>query len=67
MRTADIDPTNLECARRNVLRNGLGQRLRPAGTAPDGPLIPLDALRLDRSASPGPFPVSAPVTPPWAS
>ncbi|KAL9103040.1 MAG: hypothetical protein Q9163_001870 [Psora crenata] len=44
----DIDPKNLEYAKRNVLQNKLETRIRPVQTKPTNPLIPLDTLGLGR-------------------
>ncbi|MCJ1249465.1 hypothetical protein MMC30_006689 [Trapelia coarctata] len=43
----DIDEKNLEYAKRNIIANGLKNRIRPLKTEPNGPLIPLDAFGLD--------------------
>ncbi|KAI4105235.1 MAG: hypothetical protein LQ339_003566 [Xanthoria mediterranea] len=44
----DIDEKNLSYARQNILANNLKSRIRPLLTDPNDPLIPLDALGLDR-------------------
>ncbi|KAI4210523.1 MAG: hypothetical protein LQ349_009472, partial [Xanthoria aureola] len=46
--TTDIDEKNLSYARQNILANNLKSRIRPLLTDPNDPLIPLDALDLDR-------------------
>ena len=51
MRT-DIDQRNLHFAKRNLAKNGFEKKVRLLETSSDGPLIPLDALGLERYASP---------------
>ncbi|MCJ1282209.1 hypothetical protein MMC26_001532 [Xylographa opegraphella] len=43
----NIDDTNLEYARRNIVANHLKSRVRPLKTDPNDPLIPLDTLGID--------------------
>ncbi|CAO1600216.1 hypothetical protein XANCAGTX0491_003917 [Xanthoria calcicola] len=44
----DIDEKNLSYGRQNILANNLESRIRPLLTDPNDPLIPLDALGLNR-------------------
>ncbi len=46
--TTDIDEKNLSYARQNILASNLKSRIRPLLTDSNDPLIPLDALGLDR-------------------
>lgn len=48
MRIADIDEKNLTFARSNIIQNSLKSRIRPFQTKPNDPLIPLDAIGLER-------------------
>ena len=48
----DIDQKSLQFARRNLAKNGFEKRVRLLETSSDGPLIPLDALGLERYAFP---------------
>lgn len=44
----DIDDKNLHYAQENIARNDFQSRIRPLKTKPDGSLIPLAELGLDR-------------------
>ena len=44
----DIDAKNLEFAERNIALNNLQNRIRLYPSTPEGPLIPLDNLGIDR-------------------
>jgi len=43
----DIDDTSLQFARDNIRTNNLQNRIKIIQTQPDGPLLPLDALRFE--------------------
>ena len=44
----DIDDKNMQYARRNIIHNNLKSRIRPLQTTTKSPLIPLDALGIER-------------------
>ena len=44
----DIDDKNLHYAQENIVENNFQSRIRPLKTKPDGPLMPLAELGLDR-------------------
>ena len=44
----DIDDKNLHYARENIVKNNFQSRIRPLKTKPDGSLMPLAELGLDR-------------------
>ncbi|KAI4255930.1 MAG: hypothetical protein L6R42_006484 [Xanthoria sp. 1 TBL-2021] len=48
----NIDEKNLSYARQNILANNLKSRIRPLLTKPNDPLIPLDALGLEKYIPP---------------
>ena len=48
---ADIDTDNLANARNNVQQNELGGRIKVLDSALEGPLLPLDNLRIERYGS----------------
>ena len=47
----DIDEKNLTYARSNIIQNNLKSRIRPYQTKLNDPLIPLDAIGLERHVS----------------
>ena len=46
--TVDVDERNMEFARQNIIQNELKSRIRPLQTKAHDPLIPLEALGLNK-------------------